>query len=74
MEIREGDRVLVNLAPFIGAARPSKAQVPCRVLTRGASYVEVVTEYPFRTLALRVTDNWIEANLEREAQREVACC
>jgi hypothetical protein len=69
MEFREGDRVLVNLAPFIGSSRRSQVQVPCRVLAVNGTHVEVGTEYPFRELSLRVLGGWIEGKLAPSEKR-----
>jgi hypothetical protein len=60
MEIREGDHVRVNLAPFIGSVMSSKQSVPCRVLAIDGIHVEVCTEYPCREVSLWVLASWIE--------------
>ena len=60
MEIREGDHVRVNLAPFIGSVMRSKQSVPCRVLSIDGIHVEVCTEYPCREVSLWVLASWIE--------------
>jgi hypothetical protein len=64
MGVQEGDRVLVNLAPFIGSSCRSKVQIPCQVLAADAGYVEVRTAYPFRELRLRVRSTWLEGKME----------
>jgi hypothetical protein len=60
MEMHRGDRVLVNVAPFIGSNRRGRTAIPCRVTAVDGSYVEVCTEAPCREISLRVTANWIE--------------
>lgn len=60
MEIREGDHVRVNLAPFIGSVMRSKQSVPCRVLSIDGIHVEVCTEHPCRELSLWVLASWVE--------------
>lgn len=64
MNIHEGDRVLVNLAPFIGSGRRCNECIPCRVLAVDATHVEVRTEYPLRGFSLSVPATWIEGKLE----------
>ncbi len=64
MDLRRGDRVLVNVAPFIGSVRPHRESIPCTVLCADGSGVEVATEYPYRELSLWVPWKWIEAPVE----------
>lgn len=66
MDIGKGDRVLVNLAPFIGSVRRCNESVPCRVLAVDADHVEVRTAHPFREFSLRVRNTWIEEKLDSE--------
>jgi hypothetical protein len=68
MDIEKGDRVLVNLAPFIGSERRSKESIPCRVLALDKDHVEVRTEHPFREFSLRVLTTWIEGKLESDQE------
>jgi hypothetical protein len=68
MEVRKGDWVLVNLAPFIGSSQRSRVGVPCRVLAVTATHVEVVTEQPFREVSLCVLSTWIERKLEPDPE------
>jgi hypothetical protein len=60
MDIHTGDRVLVNLAPFIGSLRRHPESILCRVLAIDGSRVEVLTEFPCRDFSLWVASNWIE--------------
>ncbi len=64
MEMQAGDRVLVNVAPFIGAARRNKDSVPCRVIEVDAGRVRVRTEPPYRTVELWIHERWIDGRLE----------
>lgn len=59
MDIHEGDRVIVNLAPFIGSSVPSKHVVTCRVITIHDETVEVATEPPYRSLKLEISRGWV---------------
>lgn len=64
MDIQKGNRVLVNVAPFIGSPQPCKESIPCRVLSVKDTYVEVETELPYRQLSIWVSSGWIEEILE----------
>lgn len=64
MEIRRGDRVHVNVAPFIGSSRRNKESVPCSVLAVEFPRVQVRTESPYREVTLWVLSGWIEGALE----------
>jgi hypothetical protein len=69
MDVYEGDRVLVNLAPFIGSSLRCKVRIPCRVLAVDTTYVEVGTEHPFREVLLRVLPAWIEGKMESDQRQ-----
>lgn len=69
MGIQEGDRVYVNLAPFIGALQRCKDVVACTVLTSYGDQVEVLTEYPCRPVCLIVDCCWIEGSVELDDPR-----
>jgi hypothetical protein len=61
MDIRQGEHVLVNLAPFIGSLRRSDESIPCNVLRIDGTLVEVETEEPpCRRLSLWVAYHWID--------------
>ncbi|MGA2033916.1 MAG: hypothetical protein ABSG68_16840 [Thermoguttaceae bacterium] len=64
MDIQEGDRVLVNVAPFIGSVRRHKESVPCQVLAVEAAQVHVCPEQPYREVSLWVARSWIERQAE----------
>ncbi len=65
MNIHEGDRVLVNVAPFIASARRQNSSVPCRVLRVDEGRVLVCTLAPVRQLDLWVDDCWVDRVIER---------
>jgi hypothetical protein len=60
MELHQGDRVLVNLAPFVGLAARSRHVIPCEVLAIEGQQVQVATSSPYRDMALWVGAEWIE--------------
>jgi len=60
MEIQKGDRVLVNIAPFIGSLTPGSESVPCEVLEVDGCQVCVRPEPPYRDVCLWVLSSWIE--------------
>lgn len=60
MKIREGDHVLVNLAPFIGSALPSKQSIPCKVRGVRGEQVQIVAEPPCREVLIWVRLQWID--------------
>jgi hypothetical protein len=68
MDIHKGDRVLVNLAPFIGWQRRAKTSIPCRVLAVKGTRLEVATEYPCRDVSLSIAFDSIDGKLESEEQ------
>jgi hypothetical protein len=65
MDIQAGDRVLVNVAPFIGSVRRSKDSVPCHVIAIDAGRIRVRTEPPCREVELWVQAAWIDGRLEQ---------
>ena len=64
MDLRKGDHVLVNIAPFIGSVRRNKQSVPCAVLAVQGDEVEVCTLPPCREFTLRIECYWIDRKLE----------
>ncbi|MGA2798859.1 MAG: hypothetical protein ABSE63_14870 [Thermoguttaceae bacterium] len=66
MNIQKGNRVLVNVAPFIGSWHRSKDSIPCRVLSIKESCVEVATEFPYRELSMWISPGWIEGLAEHD--------
>jgi hypothetical protein len=61
MDIQKGDRVLVNVAPFIGSAMRGNDSIPCEVLDVKGFQVHVRAEPPYRGVSLWVMSNWIDA-------------
>ena len=68
MDIKRGDCVLVNLAPFIGTSQRNKESIPCRVLAVDTNHVEIRTDHPYREFSLRVQATWIEGKLESDEE------
>jgi hypothetical protein len=64
MDVQPGDRVRVNVAPFIGSLRRSKQSVICEVLDAEGEEVEVRTLPPCREFTLRIGRLWIEHSRE----------
>jgi hypothetical protein len=64
MEIRTGDRVFVNVAPFIGSLRRNKQSVECEVVAVDGDDVQIRTLAPYRELNLKVERFWIDRILE----------
>ena len=64
MDIREGDHVLVNVAPFIGSLRRNKQSVICEVLAVDGDEVEIRTLPPCREFTLRIERFWLDCKLE----------
>ncbi len=64
MDIRTGDHVMVNMAPFIGSLRRNKQSVCCEVLAIDGDEIEVSTLPPYRVFTLRVERYWIDCTLE----------
>jgi hypothetical protein len=67
MKVQQGDRVMVNVAPFIGSVMRSKESVPCEVLGVDGIHVHVRTDPPYRDVSLWVLSSWIEECGPREA-------
>ena len=64
MDIREGDHLLVNVAPFIGSLRRNGQSVICEVLAVHGDDVEIRTLPPCREFTLRIECYWIDRKLE----------
>ena len=63
MDVRKGDRVLVNVAPFIGSALRCDDSIPCEVLAVDGMRTHVRVEPPYRDVSLWVSSSWIEEPL-----------
>jgi len=64
MDIQVGDRVLVNVAPFIGSLRRNRQSVACEVLAVKDDEVEIRTLAPCREVSLTIERFWIDRKLE----------
>ena len=62
MDVRKGDRVLVNVAPFIGSIMRSNESIPCEVLEVDELQVHVRAESPYRDVSLWVLVDWIDGH------------
>ena len=60
MEIQTGDRVLVNVAPFIGSIMRSDESIPCEVLDVDGIQVHVRAEPPYRGVSLWILSDWVD--------------
>jgi hypothetical protein len=60
MNVQKGDRVLVNVAPFIASARRQRDSVPCEVLEVAGTQVRVATQSPCREVDVWVENCWID--------------
>jgi hypothetical protein len=60
VKLHKGDRVLVNVAPFIASPRRHRDAVPCDVLEVDALRVHVATRAPYCRIDLWVEDRWID--------------
>ena len=68
MGLRKGDRVLVNVAPFIGSAIHCDDSIPCKVLAVEAAQVYVRVEPPYREVSLWVHSDWVEERLQQKRE------
>jgi hypothetical protein len=60
MDIQKGDRVLVNVAPFIASTRRQRDTVLCEVLEVSGTAVRVITQSPCREVDVWVESRWID--------------
>ena len=68
MEIQKGDRVLVNVAPFIGSIMRSNESIPCEVVDVDGIQVHVRAEPPYRDVSLWVLSSWIDGRLQQKRE------
>jgi hypothetical protein len=66
MDIQKGDRVLVNVAPFIGLAMRARESILCEVLDVDGLQVHVRAEPPCRAVSLWILSSWVDG---RPAQK-----
>lgn len=62
--VKQGSRLAVNLAPFIGSSLRSKDRIPCRALAVAENRVLVRVDPPFRPVDLWVEMGWVEGVVE----------
>jgi hypothetical protein len=65
IQVKKGDHVLVNIAPFIGSMKRSDDSIPCEILDVDGPEVQVRTEEPYRMVSLWVLASWIDGVVER---------
>lgn len=63
MNARIGDHVMVNVAPFIGCARPIAETVPCQVIETDGPYLLVRAEPPYRGATMWILSSWIDEGI-----------
>ncbi len=68
MEICKGDRVLVNVAPFIGSIMRSEESIPCEVLDVDGIQVHVCAEPPYRQVSLWVLSSWVDGRVQQKRE------
>ena len=68
MEIQKGDRVLVNVAPFIGSVMRGSESIPCEVLEVDGLQVHVRAEPPYRGVSLWILSSWIDGRVNQERE------
>jgi hypothetical protein len=64
MSFMAGDRVLVNVAPFIGSARPARESIPCEILAVDDDRVQVRPEPPLRSISIWIQTRWIDCRID----------
>jgi hypothetical protein len=70
MDLQKGDRVLVNVAPFIGSVMRSSESIPCIVLDVDGLQIHVRAQPPYRGVSLWVLSSWIDGH--HDPKREMA--
>jgi hypothetical protein len=66
MDIQKGDRVLVNLAPFIGSVLRCDESISCEVVDVEGIRVHVRAEPPYREASLWVLNSWIDSHRQQK--------
>lgn len=61
VQVKSGNRVWVNIAPFIGWLDRGRSSVLCKVLQVSHDSVLVRTEGPCREFSIRIAPEWIDA-------------
>jgi len=67
MNLNKGDRVLVNVAPFIGSRIRCGESVACEVLEVNGPQVFVRAEPPCREVSLWIPSRWIEGGQRQKS-------
>ena len=68
MQLQQGDRVLVNVAPFIGSILRSDESIPCEVLDVDGIQVQVRAEPPYRPVSLWVLSSWVDGRSRQKQE------
>ena len=68
MDIQTGDRVLVNVAPFIGSIMRSEESIPCTVLEVDGIQIHVRAEPPYRGVSLWILSSWVDGRLQQKQE------
>ena len=68
MGIQKGDRVLVNVAPFIGSVMRGNESIPCEVLDVDGLQVYVRAEPPYRGVSLWVLSSWVDGRQRQKRE------
>ena len=69
MDLRVGDQVLVNVAPFIGSLRRNKQSVACEVLDVRGDEIEIRTLEPCREVSMTIERFWVDRKLAPASNR-----
>ena len=68
MEIQKGDRVFVNVAPFIGSIMRSDESIPCEVLDVDGIQIHVRAEPPYRGVSLWILADWVDGRVQQKQE------
>ena len=68
MDIQKGERVLVNVAPFIGSIMRSEESIPCTVLDLDGIQIHVRAEPPYRGVCLWILSSWVDGRLQQKQE------
>jgi hypothetical protein len=68
MQIQKGDRVLVNVAPFIGSIMRSDESILCEVLDVDGIQVHVRAEPPYRPVSLWILSSWVDGRPQQKRE------
>ena len=72
MQLEKGDRILVNVAPFIASRRRHRDAVPCEVLEVRGDDFRVCTCPPYREIELWIDGRWIDDVLRPNRRLDMA--